>query len=49
MKDEKEDDGPNPPMIIGKPISAESLAELYEWYKKQGRIEEFRAQFPRDR
>jgi hypothetical protein len=48
---EREDDSPNPPHVIGKPVPPMSLAELMAYHKANGTLTEFlkRIDYDRDR
>ena len=35
------DPDPNPPLRVGAPVRGSTVGELYERYKREGRIEEF--------
>ena len=47
--EKREDDSPNPPLVIGKPVPPMSLGELMEWHKNNGTLTEFLARISYDR
>jgi hypothetical protein len=51
LMEKREDDTPNPPQVIGKPVPPMTLGELMAWHKNDGKLEEFlaRIDYSRDR
>jgi hypothetical protein len=47
--EERDDDTPNPPQVIGKPVPPMSLGELMTWHKNNGTLKEFLARTGYDR
>jgi hypothetical protein len=47
--DEKKQDTPNPPLVIGTPVPPMSLSELKAWHAANGTLREFLASIDYER
>jgi hypothetical protein len=47
--EKREDETPNPPQVIGKPVPPMTLGELMAWHKNNGTLREFLANTNYDR
>jgi hypothetical protein len=45
----REEETPNPPQVIGKPVPPMTLGELMAWHERNGTLKEFLARINYDR